>query len=136
MSKQEVLTLNEFLEMSRLNSKPSEYIAKKINNDTKLKGMVIFVAGSLMYCKSFVVNAAPKTVDAISKIDSAGFTMLSLVRTIGYWICIIMCVIEILRALMQGDTKSIGKIIIKYILAFAAFYFLPWLFDIIKGIFG
>ena len=130
------MSLNEFLEMSRANSNIKEYIANKINNNSRLKKMFTFVAGSLLYCKSIAVNAAPKATDAISKIDTAGVTMLSLVRTIGYWICIIMCVVEILRALMQGDTKSIGKIIIKYILAFAAFYFLPWLFDIIKGVFS
>lgn len=36
---------------------------------------------------------------------------------------------------MQGDTKSIAKIMMKYALAFAALYIFPWLLDLIKGIF-
>ena len=44
--------------------------------------------------------------------------------------------IDILKSLMQGDTKSIPKIVLNYALAYAALLLFPWLLDLIKGIFA
>lgn len=107
-----------------------EIVAKHINADTELKKKAIFVIGSLLYVND-VVNAA----DPLGKIDVAGNTILGIVRRIGYWCCIIGCIIDIVKALMQGDTKSIAKIMMKYALAFGALYIFPWILDLIKGIF-
>lgn len=107
-----------------------ELVAKYINSNTELKKKVVFVCGSLLYVNE-VVNAA----DGLEKIDVAGNTMLGIVRKIGYWCCIIGCIIDIIKALMQGDTKSIAKIMMKYALAFGALYIFPWILDLIKSIF-
>ena len=108
-----------------------EEFAKVVNSDKKLKAMATFViANGLMIQKAFA-----ETTDVLNKIDVAGSTFLNIIQGFGYWACLIMCAIEIIRSLMQGDTKSIGKSVFKYILGFATFYFLPWLFNIIKAIF-
>jgi hypothetical protein len=107
-----------------------ELVASHIKDDTELKKKFIFVVGSLMYVNE-VVNAA----DPLGKIDTAGNTILGIVRRIGYWCCIIGCIIDIIKALMQGDTKSVAKIMMKYALAFAALYLFPWILDLIKAIF-
>lgn len=107
-----------------------EFVAKHINSNFKLKKEAVFILGSLFYVND-IVNAA----DPLGKIDKAGNTILSIVRKIGYWCCIIGCIIDIIRALMQGDTKSIAKIMMKYALAFAALYMFPWILDLIKSIF-
>lgn len=109
----------------------AEEFAKFINSDNKLRTLTTFViANGLMLQK-----ALASTNDAISKIDIAGNTFLGITRSFTYWLCIILCIIDIIKGLMQGDTKSIGKTIFKYTLVFATAYFLPWLFNIIKDIF-
>lgn len=107
-----------------------ELVANHINANTKLKKEAVFVLGSLLYVNE-IVNAA----DPLGKIDVAGNTILGIVRKIGYWCCIIGCIIDIIKALMQGDTKSIAKIMMKYALAFGALYIFPWILDMIKSIF-
>ncbi|GAA0735813.1 hypothetical protein [Clostridium oceanicum] len=108
-----------------------ELVAKHINSNNRLKKEAILVLGTIFYVQD-VVSAAGD----LGKIDKAGNTILDIVRKIGYWCCIIGCIIDIVKSLMQGDTKSIGKIMMKYALAFTALYFFPWLLDLIKGIFS
>lgn len=107
-----------------------ELVAKHINANTELKKKAVFVLGSLLYVQDVVCAA-----EGIDKIDVAGNTILGIVRKIGYWCCIIGCIIDIIKALMQGDTRSIAKIMMKYALAFGALYIFPWILDLIKSIF-
>lgn len=127
--KQKIISFHDFF--NKENSNKLELIAKKIKSNRRLERMFIFTAGSLMYAQK-VLATEVKT----GKITQAGVTILSICREIGYWACIIMCVMEIIRSLMQGDTKGITKIIAKYTIGFAALYMLPWMFDIIKSIFS
>ncbi|BDR80996.1 hypothetical protein [Clostridium tetani] len=108
-----------------------ELIAKHINKDTSLKRQAVFLLGSLLYVQD-TVNAA---TDTFGKIDKAGSTILGIVRKIGYWICIVGCILDIIKALMQGDTRNVAKIMMKYALAFSALYVFPWILDLIKSIF-
>lgn len=108
-----------------------EEFAKKINADTKLKKTTIFVLGSLMYCKTALAAADP-----LNKINRAGSMMLGISRTIGYWLILVVCICEIIKSLMAGDTKSISKILMKNLLAFASLYLFPWMMDLVKGIFS
>jgi len=108
-----------------------EQIAKKINRNAKLKKTAIFVLGSLLYCSTALAKGADT-----AKINSGGMKILSLTRDIGYWIAIILASFEIIKNLMQGDTKSTGKSIMKYSLGYGSLYLLPWIFDLIKSIFS
>lgn len=135
------IDLIERIILGELETKEIEAIATKIIRDDKLRRMFVFVAGSLLFFRDNAVLAstssgALKTQEALNKIDVAGFTILSVIRKIGYFIMIFMCIIEVLRCVSNGDTKEIGKIILKYVLAFMALYLLPWLMDIVIGIFG
>lgn len=106
-----------------------ERFATHIRKNEKLERMFIFVTGSLMCFQKAVLA----TTNGVKGIDPLGIKLLGIFRQFAYWVCIIGCIIEICKSLMQGDHKSIGKIIAKYVLAFAAIYFVPWIFDIIKG---
>lgn len=120
------MTISEFL---KRNNNDMDQVAGFILKNSKLKKFFVVGLASLMYAEK--CYAATNT----NKIDKAGMTILNIVRTFGYWICIIMCIIEIIKSLMQGDTKSVGKIIAKYVIGFGSFFFLPWFFDVIKDIF-
>lgn len=126
-------TWDEFMD-SYNKRKNMELLAKEINKDNRLKKMAVFVLGSLMYADN--VHAAGNTVDAITKLNAAGNTLLGVMQTIGYWVALIMCIVEILKSLSAGDTKSIGRIIVKYLMAFAGIFVLKWLFDLIRLTFG
>ena len=64
-------------------------------------------------------------------IDTTGAVFLSVVMRVGYRLILIMCAIEILKSLMQGDTRGVGKILIKYLSATLALYSFPWLMDLV-----
>lgn len=113
----------------RAKSQGAEQFAKMVMKDKKLKKLSIFTLGSLMYCNKVIAD------EASSKIDAAGWKILDIARSIGYWICIVMCITEIIKTIMEGNAKNISRIMIKYALAFAALYFFPWILDLIKEIF-
>jgi hypothetical protein len=94
-----------------------ELVAKHISTDNKLKKQVVFVLGSIFYVQD-IVHAA----DGLDKIDIGGRKILAIVQKIGYWVCLVGCIIDIVKSLMQGDTRSIAKIMMKYGLAFASLY--------------
>lgn len=124
-------TLREFKERQKIKYNENlELIAKHINADNKLKKMFIFTLGSLFFLSNKVYAADP-----LKKIDVTGGTLLNVIRRVGYWICIIACIIEIVKSIMQGDVKSVGKIMMKFALGFAALYIFPWILDLIRSSF-
>lgn len=109
-----------------------ECLAEKILNDERLTKLVVFTISALNYP---IIAKAEEDVSALSKIDSAGMMFLGIMRTLGYWLCIIFCIVEILKKLMEGNTKDMGNIVIKYLLVFAILYVLPQGMDLIKALF-
>lgn len=107
-----------------------QFANKHINLKNKeLEKKIVFVLGSLLYVQS-AVNAS-----GLDKIDVAGNTILGIARKIGYWCCILYCLVDIIKALMQGDSKSIAKIMMKYSLAFGALYIFPEILNLIRSMF-
>lgn len=96
----------------------------------RLTRLLVVLLGLLLFTGKIVVGLPT------DQIDRGGATILNVVRHLGYWACIIACTLEILRTVLQGDTKSIGKCIAKYSIAYGALYLLPWLLDLIKSIFA
>lgn len=111
-------------------SQGAEQFAKIVMKDDRLKKLTVFTLGSLMYCNNVLAN------DAADKIDVAGWKILNIARSVGYWVCLVMCITEIIKTIMEGNAKNITKIMMKYALAFAALYFFPWILDLIKEIFS
>lgn len=141
MSKIETYSIPQFFQMQRdkellRNLGITEEEAFKIWYNRKLKALATFSIAQVLSCQKALALAPSKTTQALGKVDQAGVTLLTIVRKIGYWICIIMAIVEILRCLSNGDTKEIGKIVVKYLMAFAACYLIPWLFDLIAAIFS
>lgn len=109
-----------------------ELIAGEILKNDRLKRLTIFtIAGLNVMCK-----VSADTTNAVTKINSAGNTFLGIFQSIGYWLCLIGAIMEILKCVMNGSSKDVGKIILKYVLVFASIYLIPFAFDLIKEIFG
>lgn len=128
---------NKFLrELKNNKLKHSEEMAGYILKDEKLLKKTVFLIGNLMFMQKSVYAATTGTDIAVNGINKAGGTLLTLVQNFGYWGCILCCALEVLKDLMAQNTRDIGKTIGKYAVAFGTFYFLPWVFDIIKSCFN
>lgn len=134
------MSLPEFLALERgeitlkeikANRQLDNFIGKIMANKQLKKAFVFLTALGLTF-QTFTFTALG-AVDT-SKIDYAGSTILLLLRTAGYWVCIIIASKDILTSLLSGDTKAVGKSVMKSLAAFGGFYILPWLFDLIKDI--
>ena len=122
----EIKMNNDFIKML---DKSIEHIKK---NKKKYMTLVILIALTVnLSC----INAFAVAPGAAS-IDAAGQKILDLVRKVGYWIGVILCSKDVLKHCMRGHLDSIGSVIAMYGMSFGALYFLPWLFDLIKNIFG
>lgn len=101
-----------------------------INNPRLKKVIVLAMACSLIVEKT--VLAEPN----IQVISNAGQTLLSTAQVIGYWACLVMCIVEIIMAMLSHQSNKLKEICIKYVIAFASLYFMPWVFDLIRDLFG
>ena len=131
-----VIYCNDTLENIKENQKRKyredmDLIAKHIISNSKTKKRFIVALATLFFLTDTVFAADP-----MAKINVAGNTILNIVRTIGYYCCLIGCIIDIIKVLMQGDTKSVAKVMMKYGLAYGALFIFPWIMDLIKSIFS
>ncbi|ASN68318.1 hypothetical protein 10S11_56 [uncultured Caudovirales phage] len=103
----------------------AEQTATKILLNDEMTKKTIIALGSLLFIQRQVVLAEGVTTG----LDNLGFKVLSVIQGIGYWVCIVMCIKEIIQTVLQGGkTKDIGGIIIKYLVVFGSLYFVPTLF--------
>lgn len=140
MSKEITMSIKQFLEVQAGEKTYKdieienglESLATKILNDDRLRRMTVFTIAGLNYASEVLAD----TSQAVAKINVAGYTFLNIVQTLGYWLCLIGCIMEILKSLMNGSSKDVGKLMLKYLLIFAALYLMPFAFDLIREIFG
>lgn len=71
----------------------------------------------------------------LTRLDEGGMKILAIVRAIGYWIILIKCIMELVKAAMEGDSNAIGKIIMTYVMIYGALFFVPWALRLVEGIF-
>lgn len=139
MSKEITMSIKQFMEVQRgektykdiETENGLESLAGRILNDNRLRRLTVFTIAALNYSNKVLAS----TVDAENKINQGGLMLLGLAQTLGYWLCIISCIMEVLKCVMNGSSKDVGKIILKYLLIFGTLYLMPWLFDLIKQIF-
>lgn len=108
-----------------------ENFATKVMGNARLKKIVLFTIAGLNYANTVLAD----TNVAVEKINTGGFMILGIVQTIGYWLCLIGCIMEILKSIMNGSSKDVGKIMLKYLLVFGSLYLMPFGFNLIREIF-
>lgn len=74
--------------------------------------------------------------DPFDRMDAGGNKLLKGGQRIGYWVCIIMCIFEIIKKVKDGDTNAIYGIITKYALAYGSLFAVKWVLDMIGGFFS
>ena len=114
--------------------KAKEELARYIIKDKRLtKCAVLLIAGL-----NYTTDAMADINQTISKVDAAGFMFLGIIQRIGFWICLLGCLLEILLAVFkEGRGKNaILPIVLKWLGIFATFYFLPACFELIRDLFA
>lgn len=135
LSKTTTMSIDEFLQLERgqitlkeIRKKHNlEIFTAKIMKSDRFKKFAITLLGCSLYFKN--VFAAGKGIDAL------GWTILGLIRQWGYWILLIACTVEIVRAGTGSDSKKILSIVMKFLLIFALMYIVPEGFNAIKNSF-
>lgn len=139
IKKEEIISVPEFLESCEIERKLTlenlnlSLIEKNINHLKKNKSkyiLLIYIIAITIDLSSFTTFAADT-----SSIDKVGMEMLNLIRKVGYWVGIIACMKDVVKESMRGRAENIGSIVMMYLLGFGVLYFLPWAFDLIKGLF-
>lgn len=136
----DVMTLDGFIrsfedrEFDRKELRKVDKWLKKIEKKNKpLYKTMVFTVALLNY--SVVAFADPNVQTTMSKIDKLGYTALSMLKKIGFWLCVICCFVEILRSFLNSDARDVWKIFFKYITIYLVLHFLPYAFQLISGIF-
>ncbi len=97
--------------------------------------LVIVIAGVIS-----LISANPTIAYAsgLDSINNMGMKFLDIIRTGMYWVCIIKGSLDVGKELTRGGDNmgNIGKIVVKYVLAFATLFLLPWCFDTVRDTFA
>lgn len=98
------------------------------------KKAVVFGLSLLFLVVNCNINAYADTVAGTEGLQKLGETFVELIQLAGYWICFAKGLIDVIKEVLKGGDKTdgIGKILVRYTLAFASFYLFPVLFDLIK----
>lgn len=116
------------------------YEYKKALRKKSMLALEAFISTTLLVCEKALAVVDPKSIDpkvkeAMAKVDNGGWVIMFVFRKISFWVCLILCIMEILKCVTQGDIKSVGKIVVRYIIIYGVSYFLPAIFDFIRLLF-
>lgn len=105
-----------------------EKVAGQILQNPKRRQQAIFL---IAYTGYILANSYNPVVYAYgpNNINSLGIKFWSYVKVFAKWGCLIMAGVDTIKTLNAGDTKSLNKVIYKYIIAYALISWLPWIFD-------
>lgn len=125
---------NELVYNKSFFEKERESLAKLIFKDKRLVRCTIFLIAGVNYTTSVAADI-DNTMD---KVNKAGWMFLSIIQGIGFWVCLLGCLLELLLAVFkEGRGKNaILPLIIKWLGIFSTFYFLPTVFMLIKDLFA
>lgn len=117
LCKKEIMSIDEF-----------KNLGKGIKINQKYNRILITALGIAL----FSINVFAKGTG----IDGLGWMLLNLIRSWAYWICILMCILDVVKAGIGGDSGKILNIVMKYVLIFITMYLVPSIFDGIKESFS
>ena len=113
-----------------------ENLLNHIKKNKRLyRKLVLIVCMMLMSGYLNPVSAYVADVNAaISKLDKLGNQLLKLVRTVGYWVVLLITSKDCIAQAINGDKKGVGGAVTKGLMIMAVIYFLPELFSMMESI--
>lgn len=127
-------------EFNREQRRAIEKAAGQILKDASLTFLFCLLIAGICYFSGIAISSLiyPQAIPCanLDKIDVFGNQILSIIRRIGRYVCLVMCTKDIIGSVTSGSYKDIVGIIIKYATAYAGFYVLPAIFDLIQATFA
>lgn len=111
-----------------------ELIAKKVNGNKLLEKVAIFTLAYSMF-KQKIVMATATGITTTTGLDPLGWKLLRLIRKWAKWVLILICILEILKSGMNGESKKTLPIVIKYLTIYIALFIVPEIYDAVESSF-
>ena len=130
-------TFEEFrnLELKKEMNRVENLLNHIKKNKSLYRKLVLIVCVMLMSGYLNPVSAYMADVNtAISKLDKLGNQLLKLVRTVGYWVVLLITSKDCIAQAINGDKKGVGGAVTKGLMIMAVIYFLPELFSMMESI--
>ena len=130
-------TFEEFrnLELKKEINKVENLLNHIKKNKSLYRKLVLIVCMMLISGYLNPVSAYMADVNAaISKLDKLGNQLLKLVRTVGYWVVLLITSKDCIAQAINGDKKGVGGAVTKGLMIMAVIYFLPELFSMMESI--
>ena len=130
-------TFDEFrnLELKKEMNRVENLLNHIKKNKSLYRKLVLIVCMMLMSGYLNPVSAYMADVNAaISKLDKLGNQLLKLVRTVGYWVVLLITSKDCIAQAINGDKKGVGGAVTKGLMIMAVIYFLPELFSMMESI--
>ena len=130
-------TFDEFrnLELKKEMNRVENLLNHIKKNKSLYRKLVLIVCMMLMSGYLNPVSAYMADVNAaISKLDKLGNQLLKLVRTVGYWVVLLITSKDCIAQAINGDKKGVGGSVTKGLMIMAVIYFLPELFSMMESI--
>lgn len=123
------LTINEIKEINKADS-----FIGDLMKDKRISKLLIFTTA----CLNIAEKVLASTEDALNKVDIVGRQFLGIIQRVGFWVCVIGCILEIIIAVFKkgGGKNEVLSTIFKWLIIFASFYFLPATFKFIAEAFS
>lgn len=132
----EILIINNYktvydidLSFKRLfsnNQQLSDSEASKILRNKRIRKLVIILLALIFW---YLTTPSSVVFAGVGGIPALGAKFWSYVKVFSRWACMISCGVEVAKNVNAGDTKSIFKVVTKYVVAYSVVVLLPWVFD-------
>ena len=125
------LTLNQIRKNHNDDYDMESFTGKILKNHRLTKIAVVLLASANIILTKAMDSVSIETVANGKAIDVLGNKLLGLFQYYGHWILLIMCVLECIKSGINGDSKKILAIVVKFLLIYTSLFLVPQLFDMI-----
>lgn len=133
------LTYNQYLayknnDLSLVDIKFINHFDKELGVISKNPQIYKFIVGGCAFIMASSSSIPVYAEGNLSTIPALGLRIYTIIQEAMKWICLIKASVDIGREISRGgdNGSNIVRIILKYLMAFAALYLLPELFNIIE----
>ena len=134
------LTYNQYLayksnKLSLADIKFINSFDKELSDISKNPKVYRLIVGGCAFIMASTSSLPVYADGGLGAIPSLGLKIYTIIQEAMKWICLVKAAIDIGREISRGgdNGSNIVRIILKYLMAFAALYLLPELFDIIEN---